>query len=521
MRQPFDLIVVGAGINGVGIARDAALRGLKVLLLEKNDLSSGTTWTSTRLIHGGLRYLEYAEVHLVRESLREREILLRLAPHLVKPLPLLIPIYSDDRRGPALVRAGMLAYDLLSFDKSLEHHRMLGCETTLQRAPGLRAEGLRGAALYYDAQVEYPERLVVENALSAVRAGAQLSTYCQVDEILIRDRRVQGVRCTDRTTGTQSEFQAPVVVNVTGPWVDQLLGGVEDGPLMGGTKGSHIVVAPFPGAPEDALYAEAGEDHRPFFIVPWNDLYLVGTTDIRYEGALDHVRADRAEVEYLLREANRLLPSASLGADAVLYTYSGIRPLPRASGPEAGITRRHVIKHHVPRADGLYSIIGGKLTTYRNLARQTVDRICRRLGRPGQCVTGVAPLPGATNEDLAPRPFAERFELESLTAHHLLRVYGRRAYRLMSMADNDPKLREVICPHTGAIAAEVLLALEEEMAHSLADVLLRRTMIGLGPDQGRKAAPRAAALAARHRGWDQERTRRELDSYFRCLAGLS
>src|SRR5688572_14723216 len=219
----FDLIAVGAGINGTGIARDAAQRGLRVLLLDKGDIAAGTTSWSSRLIHGGLRYLEHGEIGLVRESLRERERLLRIAPHLVRPLPLLLPIYRGDQRGPLLIRAGMVSYDVLSGGKSLPGHQMLDRAAALARAPGLAEAGLRGAALYHDAQIEYAERLALENALDARVHGAEVRTYHHVTEILRNDGRVAGVAGVDILTGEPFRYSAPVVVNVAGPWVDEVL----------------------------------------------------------------------------------------------------------------------------------------------------------------------------------------------------------------------------------------------------------------------------------------------------------
>src|SRR5215203_1512655 len=219
----FDLIVIGAGINGAGIARDAALRGLRVLILDKGDVASGTTSWSTRLIHGGLRYLEHGEIGLVRESLRERERLLRIAPHLVRPLPLLLPIYRGDQRGRWLIRAGMVAYDVLARDKSLPGHRMLDRAAALGRAPGLAEPGLLGAALYHDAQVEYAERLALENVLDARAHGAEIRTYYQVGEVLRADGCVLGVTGNDVLTGEPFRYVAPVIINLTGPWVDGVL----------------------------------------------------------------------------------------------------------------------------------------------------------------------------------------------------------------------------------------------------------------------------------------------------------
>src|SRR4028118_1662143 len=304
-NYPFDLIVVGAGINGAGIARDASMRGLKVLLLDKGDISDGTTQWSTRLIHGGLRYLEYYEVHLVRESLAEREKLLHIAPHLVKPLRFVVPIYERSKRGPGMVRLGMIGYDVLSFDKSVPNHKMLSREQALERYPGLNPEGLLGAATYYDGQVEYAERIAVENAISAREHGATVVTPAEVRQLLFEEPangglpRVSGVGVGDKLDGGVYKAHCAVTVNVAGPWVDRVLSGagsfgIDDAPegesgereqMIGGTKGSHLIVDPFPGAPQDALYVEARADGRPDFIVPWKGRYPIGPTDLPDQSA--------------------------------------------------------------------------------------------------------------------------------------------------------------------------------------------------------------------------------------------
>jgi len=292
----WDLVVIGAGINGAGIARDAAMRGLKVLLVDKGDVGGGTSAGSTRLIHGGLRYLEHFEFGLVRVSLRERETLLRIAPHLVRPLPITIPIYESGQRGRLTIRAGLVAYDLLSWGKSLPRHRMLSAKETLRQMSGLKTEGLVGGAVYYDAQVEFAERLVVENVLAAIEYGAELMTYTRVTELLIEEGLVVGVRFDGDKT---QEVRTKIVINAAGPWVDRLLGTTNDR-LVGGTKGSHVVVAAFEGAPESAVYLEATSDRRPFFVIPWNGSYLIGTTDVRFEGDPGEARAEGWEIEYLL-----------------------------------------------------------------------------------------------------------------------------------------------------------------------------------------------------------------------------
>jgi glycerol-3-phosphate dehydrogenase len=520
----FDLIVIGAGINGAGIARDAALRGLRVLVLDKGDVAGGTTSWSTRLIHGGLRYLEHHEIGLVRESLRERERLLRIAPHLVRPLPLLLPLYRGDQRSRLLIRTGMLAYDVLSRGKSLPGHRMLDRAAALGRAPGLAESGLLGAALFHDAQVEYAERLALENVLDARTHGAEIRTYHRVDEVLCADGRVLGVAGNDVLTGEPFRSMAPVVINVAGPWVDEVLGrsnGEQQPSLIGGSKGSHIVVDPFPGAPRDALYAEARQDGRPFFIIPWNDLYLIGTTDTRYDEDLDNVMADDWEIDLLLSETNRVIPTANLTRQSVCYTYAGVRPLPYAPGASVGsITRRHIIQDHELAASGgargLISIVGGKLTTYRELAEQCVDLVLKKLGRTAiRSRTAEMPLPGGRTDlpwDDFAVGFARTSGLPRRTVEHLLRVYGARAPEVLATA-STPDLREVFDPLTGAIAAEVAWAFQEEGARTLADVIARRTMTGLGPDAGIGADVAAARIARHALGWDAAKVDAEVNAY--------
>lgn len=521
-ERPFDLIVIGAGINGAGIARDATLRGLAVLLVDKGDVGAGTTSRSTRLVHGGLRYLEHFEVPLVRESLRERETLLHIAPHLVHPLSFLLPIYEEHKRRPALIRMGMMAYDALSLDKSMERHRMLSRTEALQREPGLRSEGLKAAAAYYDAQAEYPERLALENALDARRLGAVVLPYMRVTAL---ERgapdRITGVALHDELHGDAHLARGALVVNATGPWVDEVLG--ESAPprkLIGGTKGSHLVVEPFPGAPREAVYAEAVGDGRPYFVVPWNGLYLIGTTDTRYEGDLDDVVATEEEIAYLIGETNRLIPGASLTPGQVLYTYAGVRPLPAGGGKdgaeEGAITRSHVIHDHAPGLEGLLSIVGGKITTYRRLAEETVDQAVKKLGRKAdKCRTHQLPLPGATAYPFA--GFRERFRVTSglpvETADRLLRIYGTRAAEALDFADGAPELLEPFDADTGAIGAEVVFALRTELAETLADVLQRRTLVGYGAHVGLDAADAAAEIAVRHAGWSDERAAREVAAF--------
>jgi glycerol-3-phosphate dehydrogenase len=516
-RRRYDLIVIGAGINGAAIAREAALRGLAVLLLDQADFGGGTTSASTRLIHGGLRYLEHGEIGLVRESLREREALLALAPHLVEPLGLYIPVYLGGRRPRWQIGVGLMLYDWLSFGRSLPGHRMLSRRALLERLPGLAAEGLMGGAFYFDAQVTFPERLVLENVLDSVERGARAMSYTRVTRIRTEaggGGGVEGVDWIDRH-GHGGGAAAPLVVNAAGPWVDRVLGGAAEGaPLIGGTKGSHLVVSRFPGAPDAAIYTEAVSDGRPFFIVPWNGLHLIGTTDVRYHGDPGEAVISDAEFAYLVEETERLFPRSGGLASHVLYTQSGVRPLPFEPGEdEAAVTRRHEFHAHAAR--GLYSVIGGKLTTHRALAREALER----LGRDGQLPPSAetreeAPLPGAASPESRDELLAAlgaRFGAPE--AERLWHTYGARAERLLDAVRARPELGESARPGVTPLPAELVYAIEAEYAVTLVDILQRRCMLGLGPDFGLAAAAASAEALRRLGVWNRARAEQELEGY--------
>jgi glycerol-3-phosphate dehydrogenase len=318
---------------------------------------------------------------------------------------------------------------------------------------------------------------------------------------------------------------APIVINAAGPWIDQVLGASAPSPsrLIGGTKGSHLIVAPFAGAPENAVYVEAETDRRPFFIIPWNGNYLIGTTDLRYDGDLDHVRIETEEIEYLLRETNRVIPTAQLTREHILYTYSGVRPLPFVNekdepgvpggaarlGSKQSITRKHFIRAS-PHVDNLFSIVGGKLTTYRSLAEETVDLIFKKLRRSmPTCTTDRAALPGA----MVQPEMVELPELPEAISHRLARIYGTRSSKVAQLINDDPSLFEVFDPETGAIAAEIVFAFKHELAQTLSDCLLRRTMVGLNSTCGLDAVEAAATIAQKYLGWSASRVAQEIAAY--------
>lgn len=512
--EAFDLVVIGGGINGAGIARDAASRGVKLLLLEMNDFAGGTTSWSSRLIHGGLRYLEHGDLPLVYESLQERGRLLRTARHLVHRICMNVPIYEGGRRGMLLLRVGMLAYDLLSIGKPLPRHRMLDRDELLANEPGLSTDGLKGGARYYDAQVTFAERLVIENLVAARAYGAVIRNYSIVTGIEIEGGKVHAVRYFDAATGEEVEVGARVVVNAAGPWVDDVLGTVNRPmpELMGGTKGSHIVVGPFDGAPTDAFYVEAYIDMRPFFILPWNGQYLIGTTDHRYHGDPADAVPGEAEIDYLLSETNRVFPRARLTRNDILFAYAGIRPLPiQTKKPEGAITRRHIIRNHQRNALGLLSIIGGKLTTYRSLAEQVTDRVVKMLGiRAKACVTREMFLPGAIGLAAAQKMLGDFKEVSEAGAARMLAVYGGRTRRVLELAIAEPALVASLDPAGTMLAAEVAFVVRHELARHLTDIVHRRTMVGLSGGLGEPLAGAIADVAAAELGWDAAEKNREV-----------
>ncbi len=526
---PFDIVVIGAGINGVGIAQDAALRGLRVALLEQDDLCSGVSAWSGRLIHGGLRYLEQYDVGLVHESLVERERLFTLAPHLVKPVPLMVPIYSHNRRPGWMVELGMIAYDVLSLRKTPPMHRILTRKRTRSRFSGVGTDGLEGAVVFYDGQVEFAERLITEIAVDAVTAGAVVATKVRVDAPLIENGRVTGVQCTDRLSGETFEVRAELVYNVAGPWIDKVLTdpSVPGQPrLNGGTKGSHLIVDRFPGAPSDVIYYESRLDGRLVLIIPWAGRYMIGTTDIRFDGDPSSARCDIGEVDYLLGEVNTLIPEAGLGLADVLYTFSGVRPLPYVpDAAESSVPRSHVLHDHSATGlRGLITVVGGKLTTYRQLAEDAVDDAYRRLGRKAPaCPTRNRRFIGAQVRDTAglATSLQARSGLAERRVRRLLALYGSRAGQVWQLVERDADLGEVIDPATGLLAAELVFAVRTDLARTLTDVLARRVLSAFEPGHGLATVDAAAAVLGRELGWDADRCAQEIAEYrawLECLA---
>jgi glycerol-3-phosphate dehydrogenase len=391
---------------------------------------------------------------------------------------------------------------------------MLSRDELIREEPGLNQQGLVAGAQYYDAQVTFAERLVLENIIGAANAGADVCNYSPVIGINVRQGVAHSVQFIDRESGDEVEVSTSMIVNAAGPWVDRVLATVNrEMPVeMGGTKGSHIVVGKFTGAPRSAFYVEAQADGRPFFIIPWNDQYLIGTTDIRYKGDPADASATGEEIAYLLAEANRVFPEAKLSLDDIHFAYAGVRPLPkRDKGPESAITRKHIIRRHKKQALGLVSVIGGKLTTYRNLAEQVVDKIARRIDRDvGACETRSLPLPGAGDLDDVHARLCEFEFLSGDCIARLLGIYGNRSLDIAMLGRDREELSLTLNANGTVMAAEVVFAMRHEYARTLIDIVHRRLMTGLASDQGASTADAVAAVAAKEALWDTAEIQRQL-----------
>jgi glycerol-3-phosphate dehydrogenase len=500
--RKFDVVVIGGGINGAGIARAATLAGYRTLLVEREDFGAGTTSRATRMIHGGLRYLEHAEFGLVYESLGERETLVREEPHLVRPMRLLVPVYRGDKRPAWQVRIGLALYDLFSFRKSLPRHRAMPSSALDAYESGLSRDGLEGAYTFYDAQVEFPERLVAEAVRDMTDAGGIAMNHVACTRLLSPGHTLRGVELRDECAGETAEVEATVVVNAAGPWVDQLLAGSDaerHERLIGGTKGSHIVVE-WPGGPRHGIFASAKEDGRPFFILPWYRYTLIGTTDLRFEGDPSDAQCTADELRYLIDEATRLFPATPLRREDVLYTYCGVRPLPYTSDDdESAISRSHFIIDQAKRGgpSGLLTIVGGKLTTYRSLARLALPAIRKHVSPTG---TPSAPRVGARGRVPAPNHQSPATNHQSPEPDPLA-LYGPRRAEVQALVDADASLGARICEHNPELLAQVAYAVEREHAVTLADVLLRRLPIGWSKCHALDGAERAARVMAARLAW--------------------
>jgi glycerol-3-phosphate dehydrogenase len=522
--EPVDVLVIGGGITGAGIARDAAMRGFRTALVDKADFGAGTSSHSSRLVHGGIRYLEQGALRLVFEASHERRVLLRIAPHLVRPLAFLFPAYRGSRLPAWKLRAGMWLYDLLSSFRNVKRHRWLRPKKVRRVEPGLRDRGLTGAALYYDAQTD-DARLVLATIRSAARAGALVANYAEVTSLLKPDGRVRGATVRDVLTGETGTVRAHVVVNAGGPWVDALLqlDDPQNAPVLRPTKGAHVVVPRRRIGNEHAITLLSQLDGRVIFVLPWGDLAYIGTTDTDADSSPDRLTVTSTDVTYLLRSANAAFPDAHLTAKDVISAWAGLRPLLRQNDRSPSrVSREHRV---LESAHGLISVAGGKLTTYRVMARDVVDRVAAALHKlDGRAVAGHPPtgeqaLPGGESAALDVLVASARARGASdATARHLVAYYGSEAPAILNLAERDRALGEPLMAGRPEIWAEVTHAVEREMAVRLQDVLMRRLHLFYEcRDQGSAVANAVATRMKKLLGWDDSREAEELGDYVQVV----
>jgi glycerol-3-phosphate dehydrogenase len=523
--ESFDVLVIGGGINGAGIARDAAMRGLRTAVVERSDFASGTSSRSSKLIHGGLRYLQQGHVGLVLEAVRERERMRRLAPHLVRPQEFVVPLYRGGPVGFSTLSVGLWAYDLLAGFWSVKRHRMLRPRALMEAEPALRRDGLKGAGLYWDYRTD-DARLVLETAMAAAREGAVVLSYAGVTDFVKEGGKIVGARVTDLLGGEDVTVRAKVVVNAAGPWVDKITALDAPGsPVLRLTKGVHVIVPRARIGNRAAFVLNAVQDGRVMFVIPWGEHALVGTTDTDHVGGPDTPpTVEAADVKYLLDTVNHYFPAASLVPADVVSAFAGLRPLvgpPSASATSpSDVSREEEI---FVSDSGLVSIAGGKLTTYRLIAQSVVDRVVERLRaagdqrRIGRSRTGEVPLPGGTAEPGALAAAAisrDGHGIAPAVIEHLANRYGSRLDEVLGLVVRDRRLAEPLLPDLPEPRAEVVEAVEHEWAMTLDDVLRRRTQVALRDGAGGGAAAAdVAALMADALGWDAERTRAAAERY--------
>jgi glycerol-3-phosphate dehydrogenase len=515
---PFDLLVIGGGITGAGVARDAALRGLRTALVEQDDFASGTSSRSSRLVHGGVRYLEHGQIGLVFESSRERRTLRRIAPHLVHPLPFTWPVYRGARVPRWKLAAALTLYDLLALFRNVARHERLGARGVLALEPMLRDTELLGGARYWDAATD-DARLTLATVQSAMAAGAVVLNHAHVASLARDGARVTGARVVDVAPvapGEAVQVAARVVVNATGPWsdtVERLADGAAR-PGVRGSKGVHVSVPRERIGNAAALTLLAPQDGRVMFVLPAGDFAIVGTTDTYDPVSPNEVRASGGDVEYLLAAANHFFPRARLTRDDVVAAWAGLRPLAANGGLDpGGASREHAIAEHHP---GLVSVTGGKLTTYRAMASEVVDAVQRSLGRAlTPSVTAREPLAGGALADVdAEIAVATTATGDALVATRLVHAHGDGWRAVWDPVGAEPELAERADPSRPYLLAELRHAVRHEMALTLGDLLVRRTPVAFETrDHGRAAARRAAPYVARWLGWSAADAERAIAAY--------
>lgn len=511
--QGFDVLVIGGGINGMAIARECAGNGKSTLVVEQNDFASGVTSRSTRIIHGGLRYLEQGEIAMVRESLRERERLLTQSPHLVRAQEFLLVLPKDPRsvlRSGLAVRTGLWLYHRWA-------NRQRSAPPDLKLLEQQLDAGKKWSIYSYeDAQCEFPERLVAEWLVESVEAGAVVRNHTTVLAVTRSNGRVTGARLRDEISRQEYEISATWVVNATGPWADIVTvnSGIKTQRMIGGVRGSHLVLPRFPGAPQNPVYTEA-LDGRPIFVIPWNHQLMVGTTEVADSSAPDATAPTTDEINYLFNSFTGIFLRSGLTLADVRYAFAGVRPLPYQPGKSySAITRRHILHDHEDDgAAGMISIIGGKLTTAASLARDVARKLGINVIEPVSTFAAPAQEEGV---EFVVRQWshavASKAHIREDCAQGIAEWHGRHALAIAHAASLDELLREPICSHSCHLVAEAVNAVAHESAITLGDIVLRRVPVALGPCWTEACSREAARKIGAAVGWDQARIHQEVDS---------
>lgn len=512
-QDVYDILIVGGGITGAGIARDASMRGYSVALIDKGDFASGTSSKSSKLVHGGVRYLELFEFGLVFEASRERRTLWQIAPHLAQPLPFLFPVYRDARWPAWMVNTGLWMYDALSLFRNFKRHEMFSNQEIARRMHGIDVGNINGGAYYFDGQVD-DARLTLETIRTAHRHGAVIASYVQVDDLLKQGGKIVGVKAHDTLRGEQVEIHARVVVNATGPWADSLL--QLDDPKsparMRPTKGVHLFVPRDKIGGDSAVAFPAHSDGRLMFIIPWGNFSIIGTTDTDYTGDYDRVYADAADVDYVIAAVQHAFPGAPLQKSDVISTYAGLRPLVMQQGKSATKTSR---EHEIwTTPSGLVTIAGGKLTTFRSMAEELVNVVARQLRAefniaPKQpCMTARVPLVDVDTTTVPPDG------LPPEVIEHLNHAHGPEMGRVVEIAKREARLAQLIVDGLPYIWAEMQYSVEQEMALTVTDILERRMhILNESRDMGVGFASEVAMRLGDFLDWDKVEIERALRGY--------
>lgn len=521
-ERQYDLAIIGGGITGAAIARDAAMRGLRVILLEQHDFGYGASSKTSKLAHGGLRYLENFKFGLVKASMHERALLIKNAPHLVKPLPFIFPVFRGAPHPFWEVKLGMWIYDFLKEDKDTPKHKNLTSHQILQQFPKIKHHKLKGGFLYYDAEME-DSRIVIENVLSARQYGAIALNYTTITGLIKNKDRITGASIRNQQLNIEAQIKAQVVVNASGAWSNQILDNDSSQPgiKVAPTKGAHLILPLI--NKDHALIMTTPQDERVFFLIPWNGYSLLGTTDTFYDGDPNNVNADEKDVSYLLKALHHYFPHLELKRGSIIASYAGLRPLISEKSETAyRVSRDHFIEKS---QSGLITVLGGKYTTHRKIAEDVVDTVIQCLDSQRKfklCATQNTPLYGGNLlKDVSPNAIKEEASDHGISEEkilHLIKRYGSAYKNILTIIKKDPSEGRQICELHPHLFAEVTYAITVEMAKKLEDWYFRRTAIGYTQCKGLRCLQATAQKFAEICNWDQQTVISEMESIERIAS---